>query len=185
MSSEKKNTNPTYESLSKILTDEEIVDAYVLPSELSSEEKKEAHAEFIKLRLDQLANLTKEEILLGSIMKMKIDLINYMKIGEYKSDYSFSNQLVRYIDITGRNQKSLSEEIDLNKSTLNRIIKEKENPNTELMYRLEKHSNGILSASTWYGLLVMKMNHEIASNDAEREIQYSRVKRVVNLGKTG
>jgi hypothetical protein len=92
----------TYEELSKTLTDEEIVDAYVLPSELSEEEKKERHAEFKKLRMEQLANMTDEEMLLGELMRMKVQLFDYVSDQVYAEKYSFGNQLKRYLKIIGR-----------------------------------------------------------------------------------
>jgi len=175
----------TYEELSKTLTDEEMVDAYVLPSELSEEEKKERHAEFKKLRMEQLANMTDEEMLLGELMRMKVQLFDYVSDQVYAEKYSFGNQLKRYLKITGRSQSKFAEEINIHKTALSRIINDKEKPNTDIMYRLEKHSDKMIPANLWYKVHSIKLESEIKKNEIDRKLQYDKVKCTFRLGNTG
>ena len=76
MSSEK-----IYKELSKIYTDEEIVESFVFNDDsLSEKEQREADKEFRELRLERLKNMSESEILFGNLMKLKlkINLILYL-----------------------------------------------------------------------------------------------------------
>jgi transcriptional regulator with XRE-family HTH domain len=178
-----KKKEPTYEDLSKIYTDEEIVESFVLRSTLSEDEKKEAHKEFLKFRMDRLKNMSESDIILSNLMRMKIQIQNYIEQNEYNPRFDFSNQLKEYLSITKRTQKDFSEEIDIHPAQLNRIIRGKENPNVDLLYRLEKHSEGLLKAKSLYRLHTMKLESEMVNDEESRLAQYDRVKQTISLAK--
>lgn len=182
---DKKIKEPTYEELSKIYTDEEIADSMVLRSTLSDEEREAAHKEFLRIRMDRLKNMSESDVLLSNLMRMKIQIENYIENNEYNARFRFSNQLKEYLSITKRTQKAFSEEIDIHTAQLNRIIRGKENPNVELLYRIEKHSNGYLSAKQLYRLHTMKLEAEILEDKERRSAQYSRVKKTLPFAKVG
>lgn len=84
------NTEPTYESVSKELTDEETVESYVFRSTMTAAEKKEADAEFRKLRFEQLKNMSDEQRLKGELLRMKLLMEDYFKQSKYIA--TFLNQ---------------------------------------------------------------------------------------------
>lgn len=180
---DKKTTEPTYEDLSKIYTDEEIADSMVLRSTLSDEEREVAHKEFLKVRMERLKNMSESDILLSNLMRMKIQIENYIENDNYDSRFDFSNQLTEYLSITRRTQKAFSEEIDIHTAQLNRIIRGKENPNIDLLYRIEKHSNGFLSAEKLYRLHTMKLEADMLNDEENRQAQYDRVKKTLPFAK--
>lgn len=179
-----KKKEPSYEDLSRIYTDEEIVESFVLRSTLSEEEKKEAHKEFLKMRMERLKNMTEAEIILSNLMRMKIQIENYIEQNdEYNPRFDFSNQLEEYLSITKRTQKDFAEEIDIHPAQLNRIVRGKENPNVDLLYRIEKHSEGLLKAKILYRLHTMKLESEMVNDEESRLAQYERVKQTISLAK--
>ena len=74
-----KPKEPTYEDLSKELSDEEIVESYVFRSTMTADERKQADEEFRKLRFEGLKNMSDEEILQCELMRMKLLMKNYLK----------------------------------------------------------------------------------------------------------
>lgn len=180
---DKKIKEPTYEDLSKIYTDEEIVESFVLRSTLSEEERKIAHKEFLKIRMERLKNMSEADIILSNLMRMKIQIENYVENDIYDSRFNFSNQLTEYLFVTKRTQKAFADEIDINPAQLNRIIRGKENPNIELLYRIEKHSDGLLNAMKLYRLHTMKLESDMLHDEEKRRVQYDRVKKTLSLAK--
>jgi transcriptional regulator with XRE-family HTH domain len=182
---DKKIKEPTYEDLSKIYTDEEIADSFVLRSTLTDEEKEIAHADFLKKRLELIKNMSESDIIFSNLMRMKIQIDDYIEGNSYDERFSFSNQLSEYLSITKRSQKDFAAEIDINSATLNRIIKGKENPNIDLLFRIENHSDGLLSAPKLYRLHAMKLETEMINDEENRQSQYKRVKNKLSFAKAG
>jgi DNA-binding XRE family transcriptional regulator len=182
---DKKIKEPTYEDLSKIYTDEEIAESFVLRSTLTEEERKVAHAEFLKKRLDLIKNMSESDIIFSNLMRMKIQIEDYIENNVYDERFSFSNQLLEYLSITKRSQKDFSAEIDINSATLNRILKEKENPSIDLLFRIESHSDELLSAQKLYRLHTMRLEAEMMNDEEKRKSQYKRVKNKLSFAKAG
>jgi hypothetical protein len=59
---------------------------------------------------------------------------------------------------------------------LSRLINDREEPNIELLYRLEKHSGGLIAARDWYKLHSRKVEAEIQENEELRAVEASKVK---------
>ena len=75
-----KKNEPTYDQLKKTLTDEEIVESYVLRSEMTEEEKTEAEDEFRKLRMEQLKSMSNQQVLQSELMRMKLLMKDYINL---------------------------------------------------------------------------------------------------------
>ncbi|MEL7220756.1 MAG: helix-turn-helix transcriptional regulator, partial [Bacteroidota bacterium] len=90
-----------------------------------------------------------------------------------------------YIKTTRRNQKELSHELGIDKTKLSKLLKEKINPSIELCFRLEKHSDTILSAKLWYRLYLKQLEQELVKKDEIRKAEYEQVKGSISLGLTG
>lgn len=170
-----------YKELSKTYTDEEIVEGFVFNVQLPKEEQKAAHAEFLKLRLERLKNRTPQQILSSRLMRMKILMQDYFKTSAYDSSFAFSKQLAAYIELTGQNKKDFAADLDIHPTKLSRMLNDSENPNVELMYRLEKHSNEELPAFYWWRLHSRKLEHLIKTDLEKRLEEGGKVKNVLPL----
>ncbi|MEM8526255.1 MAG: helix-turn-helix transcriptional regulator [Bacteroidota bacterium] len=170
---------PTYEELRKQYSDEEIVESFVFRSNMSKEEKALADAEFKRLRLEQLKNMSDKQVLKGELMRMKLLQRDYFKQSSYSATYSFDQQLKTYIDLLKKSRKSVAEDLDIHPTKLSRILNGKENPNIDLMYRLERHSGNMIPATHWYRLFTRKVEHDIRQNAEHRQKEYERVKNVL------
>lgn len=165
-----KTSNQIYEELSKKYTDEEIVDGFVFNETLSPSEQKEVDEEFLKIRLERMKNMSPHDLLVSNLIQMKILIQQYLKENEYAESFSFSNQLRRYIKITQRSNKEIANNLDVHPTKLSRIVNGKENPNVELMYRLEKHSDGELPAHYWWRLYSKELENNI-KNDLQMKLE--------------
>lgn len=176
-----KKNEPTYEKLSKSLTDEEIAQSYVLRSKMTEEEKLHADAEFKKLRLEKLASMSDEQILQSELIRMKLLMKDYIEQSEFLASFSFANQLKKYIELLRLSHAQFARDIDIHRTKLSRIINSKENPNIELMYRLEIHSGAMIPATYWYRLYTKQIEEEIKTNQERRAIESEKVKNELNF----
>lgn len=176
---------PTYEDLSKKYSDEEIAENFVLRSTLTEEERKIGHENFLKRRLELIKNMSVSDIIFSNLMRMKIQIENYIENDTYEDRFDFSNQLSEYLTIINRSQKDFSSEVGINTATLNRILKGKENPSIDLLFRIENHSDGLLMARKLYRLHTMRLESEMMNNGEKRKIQYGKVKNKLSFGKVG
>lgn len=163
------NSEKIYTKLREKYSDEEIVDSVLFNEELSAYEQKEVAEEFRKLRLERLNSMTPHDRLVGNIMQMKILLKRYFEQADYEEQYSFSNQLRKYIKLTERSNKEIADNLGVHPTKLSRILNERENPNVELMYRLEKHSDGELPAHYWWRMHSRELEFQIRT-DLEKKI---------------
>ena len=177
-----KKSEKIYKELSKVYTDEEIVENFVFNDDsLSEEEQRKADKEFRELRLSQLKNLTESEILYGNLMKLKLRIRSYLVENKYQEEYTFSNQLKLYSQIINKSNKDFAEDLDIHQTKFSRIVNGKENPNVDLMYRLEEHSSGEIPAHHWWRLYSLELEHKIKT-DLERKITESKkVKNPIEL----
>lgn len=166
----------TYEDLSKIYSDEEIAESFVFRSSMSAEEKESADEEFRRLRFEQLKNMSDEQILKGELMRMRLLIKDYFDQPSFIEEYSFANQLRKYISLLKKTMVEFSNDIDIHKTKLSRLLNNRENPNIELMYRLEHHSGMMIPATYWYRLFAKKQEEEIKSDSEKRVKEYKRVK---------
>lgn len=176
-----KKKEPTYKGLNKKLSKEELVESYVFRGTLSGEEKKNADKEFLRLRLQKLKEKSDEQILQGELIRMKLLMQDYFSQSIYEEKYSFASQLKNYIEIIKKTHTEFASDIDIHKTKLSRILNKRENPNIELMYRLELHSDKIIPATYWYKLHSLKLEHEIKVDDDKRAAEYKRVKNVLKF----
>lgn len=171
-----KTKEATYEDLSKIFTDEEIVEGYVFRSTLTAEEQKQADEEFRKLRFESLKAMADEQILLSELMRMKLLMKDYFNQSAFIPSYSFSSQLKQYMGLLKKSSTDFAADLDIHKTKLSRILNDKESPNLELMYRLEHHSNNMIPATYWYRLHSRKLEEDIKMDTEKRAVEYKRVK---------
>ena len=169
-----KKKEPSYEELSKKYSDEEIAESFVFRSTMTEEEQLEADKEFRKLRFELLKNMSDEQVLHGELLRTKYLMQDYFAQDVFLEEYSFSNQLKHYIGLLKKSMVNFASDIGIHKTKLSRIINDKENPNIDLMYRLEQHSGKMLPATYWYKLHSRKIEESIKKDDEKRTQEYKR-----------
>ena len=176
-----KTNKEIYQELSKKYSDEELVEGFVFNETLDDKEQKEAEAEFRRLRAERLKNMTPQEILVSKILQMKYLLRDYFKSDKYDPNYSFANQLKRYIEITEKSNKEIAENLDIHPTKLSRILNEKENPNIELMYRLGIHSDGEIPTHYWWRIYSRQYENKIKKDMEKKISEAEKVKGQLNI----
>lgn len=171
-----KDKETTYEELRKKYTDEEIAESFIFRSTMTEDEQAEADKEFRKHRFELLKNMSDEQVLHGELLRTKYLMKDYFNQNFFMEEYSFSNQLRKYISLLNRTMADFASDIDIHKTKLSRILNGRENPNIDLMYRLEQHSGKIIPATYWYKLHSRKLEEEIKRNDKKRMDEYKKVK---------
>jgi plasmid maintenance system antidote protein VapI len=165
-----------YTRLRQQFSDEEIVEGYVFSDDLSVEEKNSIEEEFRQLRLAALKDRTEEQRLLSALMRMKLLIQDYLKRSDFEKQFLFSKQLEQYIRLIERSQKDFAIEIDLHPTKLSRILNNREKPNIELTYRLEKHCGDIIPAIYWWKLHAKQLEEVIRTDKDLRQIEGNKVK---------
>lgn len=173
---EMKNNEKIYLELSKQFTDQEIVEGYVFPADLDELEKETIEAEFRALRLKALKESTEEQRLLSALMRMKLLIQDYLGRSDFEKEFSFAHQLELYIKLIGRSQKDFAAEIDLHPTKLSRLLNGRDNPNNELVYRLEKHCGNVIPAIYWWKLYAKQLEDAIKTDELLRSIEWGKVK---------
>jgi len=165
-----------YEQLRKKYSDEEIADAHIISEDLSPAEKAAADEEIRKIRLEKIKNQTEAQKLQSDLARLRILMRSYIDKEPFSPENSFGAYLGEYIRIIKKSKKKFSTDIGLHYTKLSRIINNREDPNIELMYRLEAHSAGLLPAILWWELLVKKQAFEIRQDSGGRKIEAKKVK---------
>jgi len=158
------------------LTEQELVEAYIFPHGLSAQEKAETDAEVSKLRQQQLRNMPEEQRLYGRLLGLKYRILDYLKHGEDSGQNSFEAFLSQYIEILNKKQKDFAEEISLHPTKLSQLLSGKVGPNLSLVYRLEKHSGGVIPALLWWRLQMKKTENVITQDKIGRQREAKKVK---------
>lgn len=165
-----------YKELRKKYTDEEIAKSMLIPADLTEEERKKANEELRAFRFNLLSERTEAQRIFSDLMRFRFQMEDYIENGIYAEEKSFGKHLEEYIRILKRTKKQLSEDLDIHYTRLSRIINNREDPNTELMYRLEKHSGKLISALTWWKLLIKKQEYHLKQDKETRQKEASKVK---------
>jgi plasmid maintenance system antidote protein VapI len=163
------------------LTEKETAESMLISNTdpITAKEKEE----FLKKRLEIMNSRTKDDLLRSNLLQFKYEVETYLELGEYNPAYSFSNCLKRYMQITAKSSKDLTEELSIHKTKLSRIINDRDEANAALAYKLEKHSSKLFPAIFWWKLITLKKENEIKTNKNDRKKATEKVKSMVKLRK--
>ncbi|MBC7862477.1 MAG: helix-turn-helix domain-containing protein [Bacteroidia bacterium] len=159
------------------LTPEEEAEAFVYPSTLSKEEKQAANKELLEHRFKMLAEMSEEEKQHWDLVGLKFRLKKYLDNPGFDKNRSFGQFVEEYIRILNLKRKDFAKEIDVHETRLSRIINNKEEPNKQIFYRLEKHSEYIIPAQDWWMVCEKAVEYEIRTDKATRKKEYAHVKK--------
>lgn len=170
-----------YKELRKKYSDDEIAESMMIPQDLTEEELKKSNEEIRAFRFKLLKERTEDQRIHSELLRFKFLMEDYIKNSIYSDEYSFGKHLSEYVRILNRTKKSLSEDLDVHYTRLSRIINDREDPNVELIYRLEKHSGQIIPALYWWKLVTKKQEHIIKEDTKTRKKESSKVKNAVKF----
>jgi plasmid maintenance system antidote protein VapI len=168
-----------YEKLSKKYTKEELVEAFVFPSDMSEEEEKEANRQFREERLKRLANRTPEEKILSGLLRIKYQMKDYVNGNQYDPGKSMVHFLNEYLKVIDKKQKNLASDLGVHVTRLSRILNGKEKLSLSLAYRLEAHSGDLIPAIMWWKLVQKEVEQEIMTDEEKRQEEKEKVKNIV------
>lgn len=167
-----------YKELSEKYTPEELAESFVFPSHLSEEEQAQADKELWEHRKQLLANRSEEDKIYANLLSLKYKIEDQLKQSPFDYEKGASHYLSEYISSAHINQKKLSEDIDIHKTRLSRIINQKEKLTLSIAYRLEKHSNQLIPALLWWKLVQKEIEEEIKRDTAHKQTEMNKVKAV-------
>ncbi len=177
----KKTKEQTYQELSKEYSDSEIAESFVFSSKLPETQQQSAEADFLKLRMAARENMSDDARLRSQLFTFKLSLRDYFSSPKFDEQFSFAQQIKRYISITGRSNNEIADNLNVHKTKLSRLVNGKEKPNTELMYRLERHSEGEIPAYYWWRLLAKELEYKLKTDHNKREEEASKVSNPLSL----
>ena len=169
-----------YKKLRKEMTDEEIVDSMLIPQDMTEKEKKKCHEEIRAFRYKLMRERTEKQRIYSELLRFKFLLENYINNEPFSESKSFGKNIEEYARILNRTKKSLSEDLDVHYTRLSRLINDREEPNVELMYRLEKHSGNLIPAIYWWKLVSKKQEHIIKKDLRTRKKEGAKVKNAID-----
>jgi plasmid maintenance system antidote protein VapI len=158
-----------------IYTEQELAEAHVFVHDLSPIEKTEADKEMKMLRLQRLATMSDNQKLQSDLLRLKFLIEDAILQEGYSEKHSFSAFLQAYLKILDKKQVDFAAEISLHPTKLNQIINNKTTPNIPLVYRLEKHSGGLISALLWWKVVTKKMEADIKNDTTRRLFEGEKV----------
>lgn len=170
-----------YKELRKTYSDEEIADSMIIPADLTELEREKVNEEIKTLRFKLLRKQTEEQRIFSDLMRFKLLLEDYINSEEYTEERNFGKQLEEYARILKRTKKRLSEDLGIHYTKLSRILNDREEPNIELTFRLEKHSGGLISALHWWKLIMKKQEHYIKVDKQMRKEEGEKVKNAIEF----
>ena len=165
-----------YKKLRKQYTDEEIADSMLIPQDMTKEERKKSDEEIRAFRFKLLRERTEDQRLYSELLRFKYVMEDYINKEPFAVEKSFGNHVEEYVRILNRTKKSLSEDLGVHYTRLSRIINNREEPNIEIMYRLEKHSGNLIPALYWWKLVAKKQEYIIKQDLEMRKKEGSKVK---------
>lgn len=167
-----------YQKLKKQYTDEEIVDAMLIPADLTKGQAATLSAEMKDIRFKKLREMTEEDRLLSDIMKLRFNIENYLSTDGFSFEKTFGKYLEEYISILKKSRKEISEDLSIHYTKLSRIVNDKEEPNIELTYRLGKHSGNLIKAKLWWQLIIKKQAFILLKDNETRKKEEAKVKTI-------
>jgi plasmid maintenance system antidote protein VapI len=165
-----------YQKLKEKYTDEEIADSMLIPADLTEEEKAGLHQEMKEIRMQKLRDMSEEDRILADVMRLRFQIEGYLKERIFSFQKTFGKFLEEYIRILKKSRRTIADDLAIHYTKLSRIINDKEEPNIELAYRLEKHSGKLIAAELWWKLMIKKQEFIISQDESTKKAEQDKVK---------
>ncbi|MEM9935100.1 MAG: hypothetical protein AAF824_15855 [Bacteroidota bacterium] len=148
----------------------------LIPSQLNEPQKTYDRKECIEKRMSILNDMTEEDRMRADIMRLRFQIDNYLKVEGFAFDKTFGKYLEEYMRVLRKNRREIASDLAVHYTKLSRILNDKEEPNVELTYRLERHSGQLIQATTWWKLIIKKQAFLISMDEETREREQQKVK---------
>jgi len=165
-----------YQELKKKYTTEEIADSMIISADLTKEEKEKADKEMMEIRMKLLTETTEEDRILSDVMRLRFLIENYIKEDSFSFEKTFGKYLEEYVRVVKKTRREIAEDLSIHYTKMSRIINDKEEPNIDLCYRLEKHSGNLIKTKLWWKLIVKKQEFIISEDETTRLVEQGKVK---------
>ena len=172
-----------YSQLREQYSDKELAEAFVFPDVLTGKAKQEADKEFVRLRMEMLKNRTEEQKIYSDLVRLWILIKDYVKAAIYNPSQSFGFYLGEYITAVRKSKKEFAQDLNIHYTRLSRILNNREEPNIEMCYRLEKHSGELIPALLWWKLMIMKQEYLILQDSETRKIEAAKVSNALKFNR--
>ena len=150
-------------------TPAEIADAMMIPAKLTPKQKREADQQLAEHRAKRRSEMTEEDKQHFELLKLKMQLEDYIKGDQYNPEFTFGYFLEQYLQLTNRKKKEFAQDIQIHETLLSNILKNRREPNESIMIRLELHSNNTIPAIDWFKLLDKEKGYQIKTNRSLRD----------------
>lgn len=164
-----------YQKLRKQFSDEEIAGANMIPADLTQAEEEANREELRRIRFERLKNMTEDQKIYSDVLRLRFEIESYLNFNRFDESKTFGIVLSEYIRAVRKTKKDFASDIGLHYSRLSRILKDKESPNVELIYRLEKHSGNLIPAVDWWKVMIKKLEYELITNELKRQEEGRKV----------
>ena len=158
-----------------VFTEQELAEAHVFAHNLTVEEQKEVDTDMKIRRLQRLAAMSDSQKMQSDLLRLQFLMEDYIQQETYSEKQSFSTFLQSYLKILDKKQVDFAAEISLHPTKLNQILNNKTRPNIPLVYRLEKHSGGLISALLWWRVFTKKIEADIKNDKVRRQFEAEKV----------
>jgi len=170
-----------YEELRKSYSDEELADSLLFSVKLPKSEQRKVEEEFLRLRLERMNEMSDEELISSDLFAFKLRLNAYFKKNKFDEAFTFAKQLQKYIKISRRSNAEIASNLGIHKTKLSRLVNDRENPNIELMYRLEEHSSKEIPAFYWWRIYARELEFKIRTDHEKKRLEASKVENPLDL----
>ena len=157
-----------YKELQTRYTDEEIAEGFMIPAQSLAEVSEADSAEFLKQRLKLLEERTEEDRAIAEAIRLRIQVQSYLEEEPFSEEYSFDSVLAAYLALSGREEAVFAAQLDIAPLLLRQLLSGDASPSIDLLYRLETHAGGIITALHWWKLLAREQEHLILHDEAAR-----------------
>ena len=151
----------------------------IAPHGLSAAAKAKADEALRTLRFKRLSEMDDSKRLYATLLSLKYRIENYLSEELYDERFSFGAFLKEYTAILQLNRKELAKNLSIHETKFSRLIHNREDPNIEILYRIEAHSSNIITATLLYRLLTRKVINELQSDTKQKKRQGKLVKNKV------
>ena len=165
----------------KDYTNKELAEAHIYPNDLSEEDLKRAQEEFSSYRMNRTENMTQREKVLSRLLQLKYMMDDYLQSNEYKAEWTFGFFLDKYMESVFKDPSTFSNEISVRPFTIKQLIQNQKIPNDKILFRLDLHSNHIISALTWCRVLEKQKESDIIQDEEEMRKSESPFVKKMNL----
>lgn len=165
-----------YKKLKKDYSKKEIAESMMVSEELTTMEASKLSNEMKSIRFQKLSETSDRDKIMSDVVRLRFIIEEYVNRKEFSFEKTFGKYLEEYIRIIKKSRKEVAEDLSIHYTKLSRIINDKEEPNVELAYRLEKHSGNTILVELWWKLMIKKQEFIISKDEDTRQAEYNKVK---------